>query len=975
MDESSSSHRPLPEAPQPVANSSVRGSPSRGEISPFRDSSVSPARSLRDSQRGSPDRSPFKSQRGNPFVENPFGSGSRPVSPVHMPMISPDRNHSVHGSPYGSPARRVHNSDDESSFSYDTPARELPPSPVYDTSSANLLDHMSPSRNRSVTSMMTSYSLDKEEDFDIGVKLGLNGSDNSRYRNDGESVFSSISTIADDNDDDDDDAYEDIYPPSNPQPRRNKTVSRKQVKLVRGNLVLDCPIPTKLYSFLPRRDLDEFVYMRYSACTADPDEFAESGFTIRPAIYDRGTELCVCITMYNEDEILFTRTLHAVFKNIAYLCQRKRSKVWGPQGWKKVVVTIIADGRQKISPRVLDALAAMGVYQDGVAKNLVNGESVQAHVFEYTAQVSITPEMRFQGAEKQLMPVQIIFCMKEKNARKINSHRWFFNAICPQLNPNVVVLLDVGTKPSTPTLYHLWKAFDEDSNVGGACGEIKTMIGKFGKDLLNPLVAAQNFEYKISNILDKPFESVFGYISVLPGALSAYRYRALENDPTTGEGPLCSYFKGENLDKIDGKSAGIFEKNMYLAEDRILCWELIGKRNEQWVLKYVKEAKGETDVPDTLAEFISQRRRWLNGALFAAVYSQAHFSQIWYTSHSFIRKFCLHLEFIYQFFSMLFTFFSLANYYLAVYYVAGSVAGNSSAAIKGGGGEALFIIVKYLMTLAIAAQFILSLGNRPQGARALFMTTVVILSLITTYVTVIGLYFVCKTFAVSGNSDVSVHTLLTIVIALIGTYGVYGLMSVLFFDPWHIFTSAVQYFLLVPLYVCTLQIYAFCNTHDVTWGTKGDTVQHMDLGAAVVMKDAKGKDIVEIDIPSEQIDIDTGYENALHSLRERIPEEAKPVDHQTKQQDYFREIRSRVVLVWMLCNLLLVMLVTQFIKIDNPGNNVYLQIVLWSTFVFAIIRAIGSTGFLLKQAARSLHKTHLHTKEKFASWKNTYQSN
>ena len=29
------------------------------------------------------------------------------------------------------------------------------------------------------------------------------------------------------------------------------------------------------------------------------------------------------------------------------------------------------------------------------------------------------------------------------------------------------------------------------------------------------LVAAQNFEYKITNILDKPTESLFGYISVL----------------------------------------------------------------------------------------------------------------------------------------------------------------------------------------------------------------------------------------------------------------------------------------------------------------------------------------------------------------------------------------------------------------------------------------------------------------------------
>ena len=35
--------------------------------------------------------------------------------------------------------------------------------------------------------------------------------------------------------------------------------------------------------------------------------------------------------------------------------------------------------------------------------------------------------------------------------------------------------------------------------------------------ITNPLVYGQNFEYKISNILDKPTESSFGFISVLPG--------------------------------------------------------------------------------------------------------------------------------------------------------------------------------------------------------------------------------------------------------------------------------------------------------------------------------------------------------------------------------------------------------------------------------------------------------------------------
>jgi cellulose synthase/poly-beta-1,6-N-acetylglucosamine synthase-like glycosyltransferase len=42
----------------------------------------------------------------------------------------------------------------------------------------------------------------------------------------------------------------------------------------------------------------------------------------------------------------------------------------------------------------------------------------------------------------------------------------------------------------------------------------------------------------------------------------------------------------------------IFTKNMFLAEDRILCFELVAKAGDKWHLSYVKPAKGETDVPE-----------------------------------------------------------------------------------------------------------------------------------------------------------------------------------------------------------------------------------------------------------------------------------------------------------------------------------------------------------------------------------------
>ena len=169
--------------------------------------------------------------------------------------------------------------------------------------------------------------------------------------------------------------------PAQAQPRRNKALTKKQVKLTSGNLVLDNPVPSKLTSFLPRRD-SEFTHMRYTAATGDPDDFVKDGYTLRPALFGRETQLFIVVTMYNENEILFTRTMHGIMRNIAHLCSRSKSRVWGKDGWQKVVVCIVADGRREIHPRVLDVLAAMGVYQDGIAKNLVNGKEVKAHIYE-----------------------------------------------------------------------------------------------------------------------------------------------------------------------------------------------------------------------------------------------------------------------------------------------------------------------------------------------------------------------------------------------------------------------------------------------------------------------------------------------------------------------------------------------------------------------------------------------------------------
>ena len=735
--------------------------------------------------------------------------------------------------------------------------------------------------------------------------------------------------------------------PSGKQMRRGARqaqMSKKEVRLINGELILECKIPTILYSFLPRRDDTEFTHMRYTAVTCDPDDFVDRGYKLRQNIgrTERETELLICITMYNENEIDFTRTMHGVMRNIAHFCSRAKSRTWGKDGWQKIVVCIISDGRGKVHPRTLDALAAMGCYQSGIAKNQVNQREVEAHVYEYTTQVSLDADLKFKGAEKGIVPCQLIFCLKEKNQKKLNSHRWFFNAIGRALNPNVCILLDVGTKPGDDSLYHLWKAFDRDSTVAGAAGEIKAAKGRAWLQLLNPLVASQNFEYKMSNILDKPLESVFGYITVLPGALSAYRYHALQNDET-GHGPLSQYFKGETL---HGQDADVFTANMYLAEDRILCWELVAKRNERWVLKYVKSATGETDVPDAVPEFISQRRRWLNGAFFAAVYSLLHFRQIWTTDHTIARKILLHIEFVYQFVNLLFTFFALGNFYLTFYFIAGSLADPKLDPFGHNIGSYIFTLLRYACVLTMMMQFILAMGNRPQGARKMFLTSLIVFSIIMAYNTFAALYIVVIQLMTNDGDKKNAVTLgnnvfTNLIVSTLSTVGLYFLMSFLYLDPWHMFTSSLQYFALLPSYVCTLQVYAFCNAHDVTWGTKGDNIQKTDLGVAKIFKDGT----VEVEMPSEQLDIDSGYDNALRNLRDRLEVPPPGISDVQMQEDYYRAVRTYVVIVWLGCNATLAMAVSEVYSSTHVADNFYLKFILWSVAAVALFRAIGSSTF------------------------------
>ncbi|KAF6754281.1 chitin synthase 2 [Ephemerocybe angulata] len=734
------------------------------------------------------------------------------------------------------------------------------------------------------------------------------------------------------------------YPPAAPRPgmggyrndsgwsaAREKLMKRRsvrQVQLTQGNLVLDVPAPSGI--------------MRYTAATCDPDDFMKSRYTLRT------TELFIVMTMYNEDEVLFVKTMNSVIKNIQHLCSRSKSKMWGTEGWKKVVVCVVSDGRNKVNKRTLQVLSLMGCYQEGIAKDSVAGKDVTAHIFEYTTSVMVTETGEVAPSS---CPIQVLFCLKEQNKKKLNSHRWFFNAFGPLLKPNVCILLDVGTKPTGTSIYELWKCFDKHSSVGGACGEICVDSGRgCGLLLTSPLAASQNFE------------SVFGYISVLPGAFSAYRYKALLNGPD-GKGPLASYFKGEAMHGA-GSDAGLFERNMYLAEDRILCFEIVTKKKEGWTLKYVKSAKASTDVPTSVPEFISQRRRWLNGSLFASIHATVFFFRIWTSGQNFFRKIILQIEFIYNAINLLFTWTSLANFYLAFFFLVSSATAegddNAFNFLQRGAGKIVFDIFLNIYIGLLFVVLVCSLGNRPQGSKWTYSVAMVLFGLCnivtmwcagyTVYLAVPHTVADWKNFPELFRTN---KTLQDITIAVLATYGMYFISSFMHFEPWHMFTSFIQYMFLLPSYVNILMMYAMCNLHDVTWGTKGDNGAAKDLGSAKKVKGDDGKEMMEVELPTAKEDVEQLWQASKASLRIKPVEEKEHRDAATKQTDHDRNSRTNVVLAWVGSNMVLILVFTSqafndwVAKRFATGGSSFNPYLTFLFYVFAGLSAVRFTGSFL----------------------------
>ncbi|DAZ99021.1 TPA: hypothetical protein N0F65_010907 [Lagenidium giganteum] len=633
-------------------------------------------------------------------------------------------------------------------------------------------------------------------------------------------------------------------------------------------------------------------------------DFTAYSHRLRCGELGRRPKLMICVTIYNEGPDQLKLTLRKLGNNLIYLKnQQPRNKELegfaGDNFWQDVLICIVADGRENVHEKMLEYLSQIGLYDEDLMTIQSAGIGPNCHMFEHTLQLTVN--------NKHLPPIQAVFAMKEQKASKLDSHNWFFNAFAEQVHPEYTILMDVGTMPTKSALYNMLYAFENNKQIGGACGQLA--VEDPFKNLSNWVVSAQHFEYKISNILDKSLESCFGFISVLPGAFSGYRYQAIRGPP------LEAYF--HTLD-VDLDVLGPFYSNMYLAEDRVLCFELLARKDCRWTMHYVKDAVARTDVPHDLVSLIWQRRRWLNGAFFATLFSIWNWGRVYSeSSHSFLRKFFLLFFYVYHVANTIFAFVLPANVYLALYFIVfqgfqqNRLRFMDTSKFTDSARDSAVYVFNSIYAIGLLMLLIIGLGNNPKHMKftyyfvgALFGALMMVSSLVA-----LGVFF-----STDSNTD-------SILLAVF-TVGVYFIGSALQGEVHHILLTFTHYTALIPSFVNIFTMYSFCNLQDLSWGTKG-------LNQDPVLTPGEDKEKGD-------------FKDVLAKRRALEERKRAHIERQDNHKRQFEAFRTNILLIWIFANVTVAVTVSEL-----ATANSYLPVLFLIVAAINMIRLAGCLGHMI----------------------------
>ena len=691
----------------------------------------------------------------------------------------------------------------------------------------------------------------------------------------------------------------------------------------------------------------------------------------------RQSDLLLAMTMYNETPTDLARSMKGIVENLQDLQSS------GTVDSQRVTVVLVADGEDRVHEKTKLYLEKNGYFNSRDETYITGGLQNSAVVHFFCSTKTIPLNATNINPHGGSLDIRFVYCLKKKNAKKLDSHAWVIEGLAPIFCPAHVVFLDVGTRPQPNAIRMLISEMQHDPRVAGCCGEItidqpyKRAFNKY----LSPVILAQHFEYKMANSLDKSFESMFGFVAVLPGAFCAFKMGPWKSEHHHGgstvmvdtgplsDRPISQYFLPLTRKTQDGyDSLGSFNKNMYLAEDRVLCFELVAKKGEANILRYVKGSIAETDPMDSLAGLIAQRRRWLNGSLFAKIYAMKNFHQLlWNTNHSTSQLAAFTIQFAYYILQLVMDWFAVSLFFIQ-FRVATDLClgdGSSQQNVQPLFGsdvnlQSVSWCLQFLYMFVIVLLLLISLsGARPNESVWSHRFAFLIFGLFS-----YGTIILTSAYIMLGGSLMLKILMLT----SLSTYFVVGLIHG---ELHHVCLAILPYLFALPSFVNIFQIYSMSNLHDVSWGTRPE-VPEDSIDSTTQNDSRRNYGAVHCVEHQQQNGMYQGLDDFMESLDEDIDEElaqgncsccclcnnnkqrrrshAPSTSIADIQQTNQRNFMLKTCGLWLISNLTLVLITTSAYEIVSEVE--FMNVIMGLLFTSMILRMIGSTIYACQRYSR-----------------------
>jgi chitin synthase len=551
-----------------------------------------------------------------------------------------------------------------------------------------------------------------------------------------------------------------------------------------------------------------------SLLTTRHNEFSKLDFKLA------NNDLLVCITIYNEEAEQLLLSLFSLSQSIEFFLNNVNNA-------RKVTVCIISDGADKVAGSTNKLFQELNLdsnyscasdmyigeqsieidyikklFKEHLATSFFSNKSKSIYWCWKKEQQHTLNKNKANNFEikKANNNFRIILVNKQQNRGKLDSHWIFFNLIACRLQPKYCFQLDTGTMPGINALVDFNNHFERNEQSGAAASKVLV------PSPINPFSILQSWQYTdflTQKLLDWPAELYSGYLSVLPGQFCGFRWSALNEKNTSS--PLDNYFRGLN-------PISPFESNMFLAEDRILGYEIINQPNKEYTLSYLPHVVAITDSCDNLNELLKQRRSWINSSFFC---------NLWMIVNSFAsfsnkkNKSTFNLRSLFASSWLLLN--NLVQWIMPalIFILCLSLIPNTN--------NDLFIQTSFIKTFSLIAVPIFGGLMLFQLSGMFFRSSekqkMNIFSACMVLQLIILMLLVIFKFSLNKPNLFQINLLTILIIEFIGVISISILNSGKHLSG--ILQNFGTYLLLRPVMSLLLSVYSFSNIHDLSWGTKG----------------------------------------------------------------------------------------------------------------------------------------------------------